>query len=197
MPVSSTSPAVALRRPGISRGRGHPGLALVIMLSAQLMIILDMTVVNIALPHIQAGLHFSTDGLSWVLNAYTLTFGGLLLLGGRAGDILGRRRVFLAGIVLFTLASLAGGLATDGVVAAGGPRAAGRRRRAGLAGRARAGRGQLPGGPGADPGARHVLRRRDGRRLAGAGARRPDHRVGVLALGAVHQRAGGHRSSSR
>ncbi len=83
------------------------------MLSAQLMIVLDMTVVNIALPHIQAGLHFSTAGLSWVLNAYTLTFGGLLLLGGRAGDIMGRRRVFLAGIALFTLASLAGGLATQ------------------------------------------------------------------------------------
>jgi EmrB/QacA subfamily drug resistance transporter len=84
------------------------------MLSAQLMIILDMTVVNIALPHIQASLHFSTTSLSWVLNGYTLTSGGLLLLGGRAGDILGRRRVFLAGIGLFTLASLAGGLATTG-----------------------------------------------------------------------------------
>jgi EmrB/QacA subfamily drug resistance transporter len=82
------------------------------MLSAQLMIILDMTVVNIALPHIQSGLNFSAASLSWVLNAYTLTFGGLLLLGGRAGDILGRRRVFLAGIALFTLSSLAGGLAT-------------------------------------------------------------------------------------
>ena len=82
------------------------------MLSAQLMVILDMTVVNIALPHIQAGLHFSTAGLSWVLNAYTLTFGGLLLLGGRAGDILGRRRMFLAGISCSPLASLAGGLAT-------------------------------------------------------------------------------------
>ena len=66
------------------------------MLGAQLMIILDMTVVNIALPHIQQGLHFSATGLSWVLNAYTLAFGGLLLLGGRAGDILGRLRVFLA-----------------------------------------------------------------------------------------------------
>ena len=109
---SSASPAVALRRPGASRTRGHPGVALVIMLSAQLMIILDMTVVNIALPHIQAGLHFSAAGLSWVLNAYTLTFGGLLLLGGRAGDILGRRRMFLAGIALFTVSSLAGGLAT-------------------------------------------------------------------------------------
>jgi EmrB/QacA subfamily drug resistance transporter len=82
------------------------------MLSAQLMIILDITVVNIALPHIQTSLHFSATSLSWVLNGYTLTSGGLLLLGGRAGDILGRRRMFIAGIGLFTLASLAGGLAT-------------------------------------------------------------------------------------
>jgi EmrB/QacA subfamily drug resistance transporter len=89
------------------------GLALAIMLSAQLMIILDATVVNIALPHIQASLHFSSTSLSWVMNAYTLTFGGLLLLGGRAGDILGRRRVFLAGIGLFTLSSLVGGLSTS------------------------------------------------------------------------------------
>jgi EmrB/QacA subfamily drug resistance transporter len=103
---------VALRPPRASRTRGHPGIALIVMLSAQLMIILDMTVVNIALPHIQTGLHFSTAGLSWVLNAYTLTFGGLLLLGGRAGDILGRRRMFLAGIALFTVSSLVGGLAT-------------------------------------------------------------------------------------
>jgi EmrB/QacA subfamily drug resistance transporter len=89
------------------------GVALAIMLSAQLMIILDATVVNIALPHILTSLHFSRTSLSWVMNGYTLTFGGLLLLGGRAGDILGRRRVFLAGIALFTLASLAGGLSTS------------------------------------------------------------------------------------
>jgi EmrB/QacA subfamily drug resistance transporter len=81
------------------------------MLGAQLMVILDATVVNVALPRIQDGLHFSATSLSWVMNGYTLTFGGLLLLGGRAGDILGRRRMFLAGIVIFTLASLAGGLA--------------------------------------------------------------------------------------
>ena len=86
------------------------------MLGAQLMIILDATVVNIALPHIQTGLHFSATSLSWVMNGYTLTFGGLLLLGGRAGDILGRRRMFLAGIVIFTLASLAGGLAPNAAV---------------------------------------------------------------------------------
>ena len=95
------------------RGYGRPGLALAIMLGAQLMIILDATVVNIALPHIESGLRFSSTSLSWVMNGYTLTFGGLLLLGGRAGDILGRRRVFIAGITIFTLASLAGGLATS------------------------------------------------------------------------------------
>jgi EmrB/QacA subfamily drug resistance transporter len=78
------------------------------------MIVLDMTVVNIALPSIARGLHFSAANLSWVLNAYALTFGGLLLLGGRAGDILGRRRVFMAGLAIFTAASLAGGLATTG-----------------------------------------------------------------------------------
>jgi EmrB/QacA subfamily drug resistance transporter len=83
------------------------------MLCAQLMVVLDMTVVNIALTHIQEGLHFSEASLSWVLNAYTLTFGGLLLLGGRAGDILGRRRIFMAGIAIFTIASLVGGLAND------------------------------------------------------------------------------------
>jgi EmrB/QacA subfamily drug resistance transporter len=83
------------------------------MLGAQLMIILDATVVNIALPHIQTGLGFSDTSLSWVLNGYTLTFGGLLLLGGRAGDILGRRRMFIAGIAIFTISSLTGGLATS------------------------------------------------------------------------------------
>src|ERR1700750_1813169 len=98
-------------RPGIARDQ-RPGIALAIMLGAQLMIILDMTVVNIALPHIQNSLHFSATGLSWVLNGYTLTSGGLLLLGGRAGDILGRRRMFIAGIALFLLDSLAGGRAT-------------------------------------------------------------------------------------
>jgi len=75
------------------------------------MIVLDATIVNIALPHIHTALGFSYSGLSWVLNAYTLTFGGLLLLGGRAGDILGRRRVFVAGILLFILASFLGGIA--------------------------------------------------------------------------------------
>jgi EmrB/QacA subfamily drug resistance transporter len=113
MSTSSITP-VATR--GRTRATGRPdrrGIALALVLGAQLMIILDMTVVNIALPSIARGLNFSEPDLSWVLNAYTLTFGGLLLLGGRAGDILGRRRVFIAGIALFTAASLAGGLANS------------------------------------------------------------------------------------
>ncbi len=79
--------------------------------SCQLMVVLDITIVNIALPHIQSALDFSTTSLAWVVNAYTLTFGGLLLLGGRFGDILGRRRVFMFGVLLFGLASLFCGLA--------------------------------------------------------------------------------------
>ncbi|HEX9337538.1 MAG TPA: MFS transporter, partial [Pseudonocardiaceae bacterium] len=89
------------------------GLVLAILVTCQLMLVLDVTVMNVALPHIQADLRFSTIGLSWVINAYTLVFGGLLLLGGRAGDLFGRRRMFIGGIALFTIASLAGGLATS------------------------------------------------------------------------------------
>jgi EmrB/QacA subfamily drug resistance transporter len=102
-----------LRPPGAARRGYHPALALTIIAASQLMVVLDATIVNIALPQMQQALGFSTTSLSWVLNAYTLTFGGLLLLGGRAGDILGRRRVFVAGILLFTLASFLGGLATS------------------------------------------------------------------------------------
>ncbi|MET9959230.1 MFS transporter [Streptomyces sp. NPDC006326] len=97
---------------GKVRGNGN-GLALFVIASCQLMVVLDITIVNIALPHIQTGLGFSTESLSWVVNAYTLTFGGLLLLGGRTGDILGRKRVFISGVLLFGLASLLGGLAQN------------------------------------------------------------------------------------
>ncbi|MGW0031819.1 MFS transporter [Streptomyces sp. NPDC003314] len=95
------------------RGSGGDGkgIALFVIASCQLMVVLDITIVNIALPHIQSALDFSTTSLAWVVNAYTLTFGGLLLLGGRCGDILGRRRVFMFGVLLFGLASLLCGLA--------------------------------------------------------------------------------------
>jgi EmrB/QacA subfamily drug resistance transporter len=93
--------------------RVRPQLILAVILVCQLMVTLDATIVNVALPKIQTALGFSTTSLSWVINAYALTFGGLLLLGARAGDLMGRRRTFLAGITLFTLASLGGGFATS------------------------------------------------------------------------------------
>ncbi len=92
---------------------GSQALVLAVILTAQLMVVLDATIVNVALPHIQKALGFTSSSLSWVLNAYVLTFGGLLLLGARSGDILGRKRVFLAGLTLFSLSSLAGGLAVS------------------------------------------------------------------------------------
>jgi EmrB/QacA subfamily drug resistance transporter len=102
-----------LTHPVAPAGRSHKSAALAIILLAQLMVVLDATIVNIALPKIQSALSFSRTDLSWVLNAYSLTFGGLLLLGARSGDLFGRRRIFLAGIGLFTAASLAGGLTTS------------------------------------------------------------------------------------
>jgi EmrB/QacA subfamily drug resistance transporter len=86
-------------------------LALMLLAMTQFVIVIDASIVNVALPSIGAHLHFSRDDLSWVVNAYTLTFGGFLLLGGRLADLLGRRRMFMIGLVLFSLASLAGGLA--------------------------------------------------------------------------------------
>ncbi len=92
--------------------RPHHRLALVVIAAAQLMVMLDLTIVNVALPAIQHDLHFSSANLTWVIDAYVLVFGGLLLLGGRTGDIFGRRRMFIAGVGLFAAASLLGGLAT-------------------------------------------------------------------------------------
>ena len=88
-------------------------LALAVIAAAQLMVVLDATIVNIALPNIRTALGFSPTGLSWVLNAYTLVFGGLLLLGGRTGDLFGRRRMFVVGVSIFAAASFAGGFAQD------------------------------------------------------------------------------------
>src|SRR5882757_11005808 len=87
--------------------------ALLVLCAGDLMIVLDSTIVNVALPSIQADLGFSGTSLAWVVNAYLLTFGGFLLLGGRLGDLFGHRRLFLAGIALFTLASAACGLSTS------------------------------------------------------------------------------------
>lgn len=95
-------------------------LVLVIVCVAQFMVILDATIVNVALPSIQRGLDFSPGDLQWVINAYTLLFGGFLLLGGRAGDLIGRKRLFVIGVAVFTIASLINGLAqSSGMLIAG------------------------------------------------------------------------------
>ena len=96
--------------------RTHLRATLLLSCLAQFMVILDVSVVNVALPAIRGGLHFSEVDLQWVVNAYTVTFAGFLLLGGRAADLLGRRRVFVSGLVLFALASLAGGIADSQTV---------------------------------------------------------------------------------
>src|SRR4051795_4707382 len=99
--------------------RRDSNLLLLLVCLAQFMVILDVSIVNVALPAIREGLGFSTTGLQWVINAYTITFAGFLLLGGRASDLLGRRRVFLAGTALFTAASLACAIAGSSAVLLG------------------------------------------------------------------------------
>ncbi len=104
-------------QPQTSEGAGRERwIALYVLCTGMLMIVLDVTVVNVALPSIQEDLHFSTSSLAWVVNAYLISFGGLLLLAGRLGDLVGRRSIFLAGIGLFTVASLLCGVAQSQTV---------------------------------------------------------------------------------
>jgi EmrB/QacA subfamily drug resistance transporter len=103
-------------KPSPTTPRPHLRATLLLACLAQFMVILDVSVVNVALPAIRGGLHFSEQNLQWVVNAYTVTFAGFLLLGGRAADLIGRRRVFVYGLVLFGVASLAGGLAQSQVM---------------------------------------------------------------------------------
>ena len=105
---------------GRTRAETNRWLVLVLVCIAQFMVILDATIVNVALPSIQHGLHFTPSSLQWVVNAYALVFGGFLLLGGRASDLLGRQRLFIAGLVVFTAASLINGIATSSGVLVGG-----------------------------------------------------------------------------
>ena len=90
----------------------NPWVVLVLICLAQFMVVLDATIVNVALPHIQSSLGFNEASLQWVINAYTLVFAGFLLLGGRAGDLLGRKRLFLIGLVVFTAASFLNGISS-------------------------------------------------------------------------------------
>jgi EmrB/QacA subfamily drug resistance transporter len=114
--VSSTTLDPSARAGVAGRPPANATLVLVLVCLAQFMVVLDATIVNVALPSIQSDLQFSATDLQWVINGYTLMFGGFLLLGGRAADLFGRKRLFLAGIALFTAASLVNGLAESSVV---------------------------------------------------------------------------------
>src|SRR5271166_6042430 len=112
MSVETTVRPGATETPrGESEQGSHPAWLLVVCCVAQFMVILDLSIVNVALPSIQSSLGFSSPNLQWVVDAYTITFAGFLMLGGRAADRFGQRRTFVAGLLLFSLASLAGGLA--------------------------------------------------------------------------------------
>src|SRR5947199_1752524 len=106
-----TAPGIAEQKAAEARAKDRRWLILVVVSIAQLMVVLDATVVNIALPSAQADLHFEDSQRQWIVTAYALAFGSLLLLGGRIGDLLGRRRTFLIALVAFALASALGGAA--------------------------------------------------------------------------------------
>ena len=156
----------------LSNERHEPGptddrrrwMALYVLCAGMLMIVLDVTVVNVALPNIQTDLGFSQSSLAWVVNAYLITFGGLLLLAGRFGDILGRKKVFMAGLTLFTLASLFCGAAQTPGDAGHRPLRPGDRRRDDLRGHPRDDRRDVPGAAGAGEGDRRLRVRRLRRR---------------------------------
>ena len=194
--VNTPSPFARLPRDlPANAGRAATGIAIVLV--AQLMLVLDATVVNVALPRIDTDLGFGPASLSWVLNAYTLAFGGLLLLGGRLGDVVGRLRIFEIGLTPSSPSprcSAASPRRPSQLIAA---RAApGRRRRARRAQRARPAHDQRPRRGGPQPGARALRRRLLRRRVDRPAARRRRHRRRLLALDAVHQRADRRRRAA-
>ena len=166
-------------------------LALYVLCLGDLMIVLDGTIVNVALPSIRDDLGFSQTSLAWVVNAYLLTFGGFLLLGGRLGDLFGHRRLFLTGIGIFTAASLACGLANVPGDAHRGAGGAGRRRRRRLGGRALAADDALHRACGSCEGDGGFRLRALGRRRDRRPGRRHPHRPPQLALDLPRQPAGG------
>ena len=165
-------------------------IALAVIVTAQFMVVLDVAIVNVALPTIKTDLHFSQESLQWVVTAYSILFGGVLLLGGRMADLLGRRRLFMAGLALFTVSSLLDGLAwSEGsLIAFRSLQGLGAALR--LAGRAVDPDDDVRGGEGAQPRARHLGRGlRQRRRRRRAARRRVDERV-RLVVDLLHQRAG-------
>ncbi len=171
------------------REQTNPWIVLVLICIAQFMVVLDSTVTNVALPSIQKDLGLTEANLQWIINAYTLVFGGFLLLGGRLGDLLGRKRLFLVGLVIFTFASLMNGLSTsEGMLI-------GFRALQGL-GAALISPAALSiisttfeEGARAGEGARGLGRDRDRRRSVRADPRRRARRVVLVAVDLLHQRA--------
>ena len=166
-------------------------IVLAVIVAAQFMVVLDVAIVNVALPTIKTDLHFSQESLQWVVTAYSILFGGVLLLGGRMADLLGRRRLFMAGLdALHDLlaarrAGVVGGLA-DRL-----PLAAGPRRGAALAGGAVDPDDDVRRGARAEPRARHLGRSLRQRRRGRRAARRRAHERPQLVMDLLHQRAGG------
>lgn len=155
--MTTTSPPAA---PSAPTGETHRWLALTILCVGFLMVILDQTIVNVALPTIHHSLGFSQSGLAWVVDAYLIGFGALLMLAGRLGDLLGRRSVFLVGLVVFTLGSLWCGLSGSQIAARHRPLRSGRRRRGDRRSPARNDRPLVPGARQAGQGDRRLRRRR-------------------------------------
>ena len=164
-------------------------IALFVVCLGQLMIVLDTTIVNVALPSIQRDLHFSQSSLTWVIDGYLITFGSLLLLAGRLGDLFGRKRIFLIGLASFVVASMICGVAQSEAMLIGARFAPGRRRRTHLGGRRRdhLGRVSRAGRPRQGDERLHV--RRCGWRLARAAAGRDPHPGDQLALDLLRQPA--------
>ena len=172
-------------------------VALAVIVVAQFMVVLDVAIVNVALPSIKTDLDFSQESLQWVITAYAIFFGGVLLLGGRLADLLGRRRLFMAGLALFTVSSLLDGLAwSEGSLIAFRV-APGSRRGAAVAGRALDPDHHLPGRPRAQRRARHLGRGLGQRRRRRRAARRRADQRPQLVVDLLHQRAGRRCSCSR
>ena len=189
MSVETTAgPVAAPPPPAESRKRGSGlGWLLAVCCVAQFMVILDLSIVNVALPSIQSSLGFTSPELQWIVDAYAITFAGFLMLGGRAADHFGQRRMFVMALLVFALASLAGGVAADRTTLIARPRGAGRRRRADG--------GLLAGDhhllvrprPAAQPRDRRVGGDERARRRRGDAVRGDHHAGALLALGAFDQ----------
>ncbi len=171
--------------------------ALALLSVVQFMVVLDIAIVNVALPSIQVDLGFSQENLQWVISAYALVFGGFLLLGGRAADLLGRRRMFIVGLAVFTVGVAPRGARVERAVADRRPGAPGPRRGDHRPGRALDPDDDVRRGRGAQHRARRLGRGRRLRRRRGRAARRRLHRPAQLGVDLLHQHPGRRSPRSR